>query len=404
MSFGIPVRNGLGVGLLASTSLATRNRVFTPASLFAAGEQGYWLDPSDFSTMWQDNEGVTPVTATGQTCGLILDKRIGTRTQVFNDANVTFGGPTGYAGRISPGVYEYARDAGGVGSVTFGGLTTGNTYLVSVQLSAYAGAIPGITATRADFFSALNVSTRPFANTAGTYTFFYLADGSNFVIRAGGPGNGGTISNVSILDVPGNHFLQATAASRPIVQTDGVNRFVLFDGTDDGLVSAATINPGAVDKAQVFAGVRKLSDAGFAPVVMEVSASPGVNNGVLGLNTNSGSGSPADYSGISRGTVGIGFDTANVYAAPITNVLTLLGDISGDSAILRVNGVQAASNTGDQGTGNYLTYPHFIGRRNNATLPLNGRIYQMIMRYGANLTAAQISQTETFVNSKTGAY
>lgn len=403
-SFGIPVRNGLGVGLLASTSLATRNRVFTPASLFAAGEQGYWLDPSDFSTMWQDSQGVTPVTATGQTCGLILDERIGTRTQVFDDANVTFGGPAGYAGRVSTGVYEYARDASSLGSVIFGGLTAGRTYLVSLQLSAYAGAIPGITSVRADFFSALNVGLRPFVSVAGTYTFFYLADGSNFLIRAGGPGTGGTISNVSILDVPGNHFLQATAASRPIVQTDGVNRFLLFDGTDDGLVSAATINPGAVDKAQVFAGVRKLSDAGFAPVVMEVSASPGVNNGVLGLNTNSGSGSPADYSGISRGTVGIGFDTANVYAAPITNVLTLLGDISGDSAILRVNGVQAASNTGDQGTGNYLTYPHFIGRRNNATLPLNGRIYQMVTRFGPNLTAGQITQTETFVNSKTGAY
>lgn len=395
MGFNLPILNRRRRYLTSAPSF--------PAFLFAAGEQGYWLDPSDFNVMWQDNQGVTPVTATGQTCGLILDKRIGTRTQVFNDANVTFSGPAGYAGRVSPGVYEYARDAGGIGVVTFGGLTTGKTYLVSLQVSAYAGAIPGITGVRADFFSALSVSLRPFVSAAGTYTFFYLADGSNFFIRSGG-GAGATISNVSILDVPGNHFLQATAASRPIVQTDGVNRFLLFDGIDDSLVSAATINPGAVDKAQVFAGVRKLSDAGFAPVVMEVSASPGVNNGVLGLNTNSGSGSPPDYSGISRGTVGLGFDTANVFAAPITNVLTLLGDISGDSAILRVNGVQAASNTGDQGTGNYLTHTHFIGRRNNTTLPLNGRIYQMITRYGANLTADQLAATETFVNAKTGAY
>ena len=74
MSFGIPVRNGLGIGLLASTSLATRNRSFSPALLFAANEPGGWYDPSDLSTLFQDSAGTTPVTATGQTVGRILDK------------------------------------------------------------------------------------------------------------------------------------------------------------------------------------------------------------------------------------------------------------------------------------------------------------------------------------------
>ncbi len=43
-------------------------------ALFANGEQGAWYDPSDFSTMSQDTAGVTPVTATGQPVGRILDK------------------------------------------------------------------------------------------------------------------------------------------------------------------------------------------------------------------------------------------------------------------------------------------------------------------------------------------
>lgn len=47
---------------------------FTPASLFAAGEQGVWYDPSDFSTMFQDTAGTTPVTAVGQSVALIRDK------------------------------------------------------------------------------------------------------------------------------------------------------------------------------------------------------------------------------------------------------------------------------------------------------------------------------------------
>lgn len=55
------------VGALLSRNRAVRN-------LFAAGEQGLWLDPSDFSTMFQDSAGTTPVTATGQPVGLIRDK------------------------------------------------------------------------------------------------------------------------------------------------------------------------------------------------------------------------------------------------------------------------------------------------------------------------------------------
>lgn len=45
-----------------------------PRSLFAGGEQGVWYDPSDFSTLYQDSAGTTPVTAVGQPVGRILDK------------------------------------------------------------------------------------------------------------------------------------------------------------------------------------------------------------------------------------------------------------------------------------------------------------------------------------------
>ena len=44
------------------------------AELFANGAQGVWYDPSDFSTLFQDSAGATPVTAVEQPVGLILDK------------------------------------------------------------------------------------------------------------------------------------------------------------------------------------------------------------------------------------------------------------------------------------------------------------------------------------------
>ena len=51
-----------------------RGRGFNPASLFANGEQGAFYDPSDLSTLFQDDAGTSPVTEPGQTVGLVLDK------------------------------------------------------------------------------------------------------------------------------------------------------------------------------------------------------------------------------------------------------------------------------------------------------------------------------------------
>ena len=51
--------------------------VFSVASLFSDGEAGAWYDPSDLSTLFQDTAGTTPVTTSGQTVGLVLDKSQG---------------------------------------------------------------------------------------------------------------------------------------------------------------------------------------------------------------------------------------------------------------------------------------------------------------------------------------
>jgi len=264
------LRLSLGLG-----SRSAGAGVFSPALLFAAGEQGYWLDPSDFSTMFQNAAGTTPVTAVGQSVRRILDK----------------------SGR-------------------------------------------------------------------------------------------------------GNHFTQANVANAPILQVDGTGRyFLLFDGSDDWLQSAATINPGSVDKVQVFAGLRKLSDGGSGAFV-EVSANFSANNGSFALFAPQTA--APNYFFNSNGTTQR--NAAAPAASPVTSVVTGLADISAPNVIIRLDGAQAASNTATQGTGNYLTYTHFIGRRGGTTLPFNGRLYQLITRYGANLTADQIAATETFVNQRTGAY
>jgi hypothetical protein len=176
--------------------------------------------------------------------------------------------------------------------------------------------------------------------------------------------------------------------------TVGFPLYLKFDGVDDGM-QTNSINFTSTDKMTVFAGVRKLANNGL---VCELSADSAVNPGSTYLFVFT----DANYYFRSRGTVPLQVASGAI-ATPATNVLTGSGNISGDSAILRVNATQAAISTADQGTGNFGNYPLFIGRRNNSLLPFNGRLHSLIVR-GAQSTTQQIEQTEAYVNARTKAF
>lgn len=171
--------------------------------------------------------------------------------------------------------------------------------------------------------------------------------------------------------------------------------YLSFDGVDDFLVTP-TITPN-IDKAQVFAGVRKLSDAAQGCLVeLGVSAPDGSISLWSPPYANGG------FAFWSKGTA----LSSNAFTAtplsPVTRVIAGLGEISTDTAVLRLNGVQSATSSQDQGTGNYLAYPIFIGRRGGTTFPLSGQLYGLIVRFGANLDAATVSATERWMGSETG--
>jgi len=182
--------------------------------------------------------------------------------------------------------------------------------------------------------------------------------------------------------------------------TAGFPYYLAFDGVDDSLATG-TINPGSVDKVILFAGIRKNSDAAQG-LVAELSASVALNNGAFALTAPNSA--AANYNFSSKGTTQVD-NTVTTYTAPLTSVLTGLGDISAPSNIIRVNGTQAGAVTTTQGTGNYGSAALYIGRRGGSTLPFNGKLYSLIARFSAtNLETATISKTETWVNSRTGAY
>jgi len=183
--------------------------------------------------------------------------------------------------------------------------------------------------------------------------------------------------------------------------TAGFLPYLAFDGTDDSF-GTNSINFSATDKMSVCAGVTKLSDAAYGAVV-ELSAAVDSNNGSFAIfNPNA-----AEWETRLKGDLANGSYRPATFTAPITNVVTLLGDLanptSAQKIIPRINGVikQNTFNGGAIGTGNFGNYPLYIGRRNNVSLPFNGRIYQMVV-CGKTLSAAELAATESYVATKTG--
>jgi len=181
--------------------------------------------------------------------------------------------------------------------------------------------------------------------------------------------------------------------------TTGFPLYLRFDGVDDALIT--NINFSATDKVTVVGGVRKFTAVGTVGVVLELSVSRISNNGTFTLIA---PGTSDQYFWASKGTVDASATTTSAtYAAPNTAVVGMVGDISGDVAALRLNGGDITTTTTDQGTGNYGTYPLFIGARAGTSNRFNGRIYQLIGR-GALSDTATLELTETYVNGKTRAF
>ena len=370
---------GLRMGLSGGAS-------FNPAILFANGEQGAWFDPSDLSTLFQDSAGTT-AGAVGQAVGLQLDKSKGLAV----GAELLGTGTTGLVGSATAAAYNTSTGAGSVtrvdganqSFVSFASLTAINFYKVRI---VNTGAVDLLV--RAANSGGALVQTI----VAGATFDGYISGQTTYVLTTASGGGTASFTVTSFKHIAGNHAFQSTAASRPILrQSAGGLLYLEYDGVDDFLVTNA-IDFSASDKVAVFAGVRALANE---RIVLELSPSLDTNNGSFYVYKSS-----SGWGFGSKGTVA-SEPNATTYVPPITNVLTGLGDIGGDSAILRVNGSQSATSATDQGTGNFGNYALYRGRRGGASLSFNGWDFGTIIRGGAS-TDVLITQTEAWLANKTG--
>lgn len=439
---------------------------FSPLQLFASGEQGVWYDPSDMTTLFQDVAGTTPVTAVEQPVGLILDKSgrgnhasqstaasrptLSAKVNTFLNSRLNNGvsgspgtAPTSWSyANVGTPAYTYGTDSEANGStVTIVQDTTQRSILrQSVALLAsttyIVSAVVDVT-TAGQIQQHITATSLP----AGA-TITYQLNGSTVSGTTAVPTGRNTIAVVIAVSTTAGTpeirigaGLQSAGVAASLVfrqvqiqsgsarttyqwtntpsnyDTTGFPLYLRFDGVDDSLATG-TITPGT-DKVQVFAGVRKLTDVAYQ-MLCELGATVTSNNGSFAVLATSGAptgatGKKAFHAGL-RGTALASYDMTT-YDAPSTNVMYVGYDIGGAAIgaeiVPRVNGATptlTAVDAGPAGTGNYGSYPLFIGRRNNATLPFNGHLYSLIARFGANLPDATIAQTETWVNGKTGAY
>lgn len=211
------------------------------------------------------------------------------------------------------------------------------------------------------------------------------------------------VSNVGV-NLPAYQWVDTSTS----YDTTGFPLYLKFNGTNSSLATNS-INFSATDKMTVWAGVRKLSDA--AAGVIAETGDPAATNGLFTLSSSGTNGTDRQSWGFAfRGTTQQVYRQPRTYSAPITNVISFAADAAAATTatqiIPKVNGASPGSiydAAGPTSAGNFANQPLYIGYRNGVGAYFNGQLYSLIVR-GAQSSASQITQTENWVNQRTGAY
>ena len=193
---------------------AIAKAIFSPRSLFSTGAQGAWYDPSDYTTLFEDAAGTIPITSPlEKPVGLMLDKSkglaLGSELVTNGDfSNGTTGWTLAACWSLSNG--KLVKTAGSVGDRFYQtGIAAANTYYeISFDLVVNAGSITGTSQLGGVQFG---VSF----TTSGRKTVRVLTTSANSLSIFADTAFDGSVDNVSVKQVTGNHATQSTTTSRP---------------------------------------------------------------------------------------------------------------------------------------------------------------------------------------------
>ncbi|MET3512738.1 hypothetical protein ABIC63_000503 [Pseudacidovorax sp. 1753] len=377
------------------------------AALFGQGQGGYMLSFDRAEALYQDNTGEASAAAATNPLGLVLDQKSGLARGPEVAVNA-FQPPSGYASTVSTAgnVITVSGTASGGSTVrAFTPLTTvvGRSYEVVGNIGSQQPVVV-FARNQNDGFGTVLYQKTVAANTAFRFVFQATTVASSLLL-GNGTGDQGTlsVSAISVREVPGNHFQQATSTARPLRQQDAYGWYADADGTDDFLQSLGNIDYSAFGRLTTFTGVQRLSNP-ITAIIREISVNRDNNVGTHALVI-----SPDSGRNRYRSLVNFG----NVAEATVTDATRLIGGrdvvvttgVVGDLATVRLNKDQSAVAPGGGGSSPFGSFPHFIFRRGNTTANyFTGRIYAHIeVASNAPLTAQQISLGEAWIRSKMGA-
>lgn len=231
--------SSVSLSLSMRSNLMVSSAKYSPSTLFSSGEVGVWFDPTNITTLYQDINALTQVTAPGQTCALMLDKSKGlvlgsnilstAWTMGFAGASTATNSPPGTISLFCDGTnaaYAEQSVATEIGVSYRVTLTTGTGNILTIAVGTTQGG-----GTLANLGAPANTAKYTFIFTATTTTTWI-----KFLRSAGGTCN---ITNISAQKIPGYHAVQPTAAQRPtygIIPYGGVRNLLTYSEQFDNAV------------------------------------------------------------------------------------------------------------------------------------------------------------------------
>lgn len=218
--------------------------------------------------------------------------------------------------------------------------------------------------------------------------------------------DGQTVGKILDKSGRGNHATAPSDAARPLYKTDGTYHWLQFDGVDDSL-STAAIDFTSCDNVGIWAGSYRPNATnsvivGFAPQLSSGSFQLDVGWSEAGKVGGFISGSSTYLYGHS----GVAYPLNSPFTASLIGYIDQNAGSTATTGAFYVQGALAPAPSlvgATAKTGHFANSTLHIGISGSASVPLNGRIYSLIVRMAAS-TTQEITDTETWVNSKTGAW
>lgn len=197
---------------ISVTSGRSRSASWSPAALFAGGAKGVWLDCAASYTAFVEHFGQTPIGATDQPVGLLLDRAknltLGAELVANSDFSIDASWFKGTGWSISGGQAVADNVQSGRAILQdVPGMIEGGTYEVRVSVDSVSqGAL----------LVRCGVSGAPSApmTAPGDYVFRLRGDGNSYVYLSAFGNTTAAVKAVSIKSLGGTHARQVTSAAR----------------------------------------------------------------------------------------------------------------------------------------------------------------------------------------------